>query len=183
MMTYTTADGREGMVVFKEFQPLPVFSFPDKGHKTLRTHMGRTGGLARGCPPLGNGIGPRHGLGISLIDCLPGGEALIVRIRGLDGADLGAFAAASTLGHVDIARVLNDPGLEVPFLTLQFPEFCCCQEFDVQVPADLDQFGRDDSHGTVIGGKRLVQLGHEPADGRIPFHQIHIESRIRQIQG
>jgi hypothetical protein len=26
------------------------------------------------------------------------------------------------------------------------------------VPADLDQLGRDDSHGTVVGGKGLVQL-------------------------
>jgi len=33
------------------------------------------------------------------------------------------------------------------------------------MPADLDQFGRDNSHGTVIGGKGLVELGHEPADG------------------
>jgi hypothetical protein len=24
------------------------------------------------------------------------------------------------------------------------------------MPADLDQFGREDSHGTVIGGKGLV---------------------------
>jgi hypothetical protein len=28
------------------------------------------------------------------------------------------------------------------------------------MPADLDQFRRDDSHGTVIGGKGLVQLRH-----------------------
>jgi hypothetical protein len=34
------------------------------------------------------------------------------------------------------------------------------------VPADLDQFGRDDSHGTIVGGEGLVQLGHDPADGR-----------------
>jgi hypothetical protein len=33
------------------------------------------------------------------------------------------------------------------------------------MPADLDQFGRDNSHGAVIGGKRLVHLGHDPANG------------------
>ena len=32
------------------------------------------------------------------------------------------------------------------------------------MPADLDQFGRNNSHGTVIGGKGLVELGHESAD-------------------
>ena len=29
-------------------------------------------------------------------------------------------------------------------------------EFDIDVPADLDQFGGDNSHGTIIGGKGLV---------------------------
>jgi hypothetical protein len=33
------------------------------------------------------------------------------------------------------------------------------------VPADLDQFGRDNSHGTVIGRESLVELSHNPADG------------------
>jgi hypothetical protein len=36
----------------------------------------------------------------------------------------------------------------------------------IDVPADLDQFRRDNSHGTIIRGKRLVQLGHNAADGR-----------------
>jgi hypothetical protein len=34
------------------------------------------------------------------------------------------------------------------------------------MPADLDQYGRNNSHRTVIGGKRFVQLGHNPANGR-----------------
>ena len=38
-------------------------------------------------------------------------------------------------------------------------------QFDVQMPADLDQYGGDDSHRAVIGGKCLVQLGHDPANG------------------
>jgi hypothetical protein len=51
------------------------------------------------------------------------------------------------------------------------------------MPADLDQFGRDNSHGTVIGGKGLIQLGHDPADGRGFFEEIDIVSGIRQIKG
>ena len=49
------------------------------------------------------------------------------------------------------------------------------------MPADLDQFWRDDSHGTVIGGKSLIQLGHAPADGRAFFQEIDVISRISQI--
>ena len=31
-------------------------------------------------------------------------------------------------------------------------------QFNIWMPADLDQFGGDNSHGTIIGGKRFVQL-------------------------
>jgi hypothetical protein len=52
----------------------------------------------------------------------------------------------------------------------------------VNVPADLDQFGRKNSHGTVIGGKGFIQLRHHPADGAGFFNQIHIKTGISQIQ-
>jgi hypothetical protein len=51
------------------------------------------------------------------------------------------------------------------------------------MPADLDQFGRDNSHGTVIGGKGLVQLGHHASNGGGPFHQVDIVAGIGQVQG
>jgi hypothetical protein len=34
------------------------------------------------------------------------------------------------------------------------------------MPADLDQFGRNNSHGTVVGGKGLVQFTHDTTDSR-----------------
>jgi len=51
------------------------------------------------------------------------------------------------------------------------------------MPADLDQFGRDNSHGAVIGGKGLVQLGHNSSDGRTFFQKVDIITGIGQIQG
>ena len=33
-------------------------------------------------------------------------------------------------------------------------------DIDVKVPADLDQLGRDNSHGTIICWKGLIQLCH-----------------------
>ncbi len=51
------------------------------------------------------------------------------------------------------------------------------------MPADLDQFGRDNSHGTVIGRKGLVQLGHDAAYGRRPFDKVDIKAGLGQIQG
>jgi hypothetical protein len=50
------------------------------------------------------------------------------------------------------------------------------------VPADLDQFGRDNSHGTVVGWKSFVQLGHQTADGRGLFNQMNQVAGVGQIQ-
>jgi len=46
--------------------------------------------------------------------------------------------------------------------------------FDVAVPADLDQLGGDNSHGAVVAGEGLVDLGHGAADGRALFHQVDV---------
>jgi hypothetical protein len=55
-------------------------------------------------------------------------------------------------------------------------------KLDVGVPADLDQFGRNNSHGTVIGGEGLVQLRHDATDSRRPFNQMNIKAGISKIQ-
>jgi len=71
------------------------------------------------------------------------------------------------------AAVLNnassaffDFDFEITGRTFHGLKVCIRDQLDVHVPADLDQFGRDDSHGAVVGGKGLVQLGHDSADGR-----------------
>jgi hypothetical protein len=56
-------------------------------------------------------------------------------------------------------------------------------ELDIDMPADLDQFGGDNSHGTVIGWKSFVQLGHDATNGRRFFHEMNIKAGICQIQG
>ena len=48
-----------------------------------------------------------------------------------------------------------------PFYTVNFSK---CQNLYIWMPADLDQFGREYSHGAVIGGECLVELGHMAAN-------------------
>jgi hypothetical protein len=55
-------------------------------------------------------------------------------------------------------------------------------DFDVDVPADLDQLWGDDSHGTVVSGKGLVDLSHLAANGRTLFNQVDIIARVGGIQ-
>jgi len=51
------------------------------------------------------------------------------------------------------------------------------------MPADLDQFGCEDSHRAVIGGKSLVKLGHVPANARSFLNQINLETGSGKVQG
>jgi len=72
--------------------------------------------------------------------------------------------------------VLGDFNLEVSLLTADAVYFGESDEADVGMPADLDQLGGDDSHGTFVGRKGLIELGHDPADSGGPFHQVHIKT-------
>ena len=65
----------------------------------------------------------------------------------------------------------NVPGLflqgdvEVSRLSFYTVNFGISQDLYIGVPADLDQFGREYSHGAVIGGIGLVELGHVATKG------------------
>ena len=50
------------------------------------------------------------------------------------------------------------------------------------MPADLDQFGRENSHRAVIGGKGLIQLGHMAADARPFLNQINLKTGSGKIK-
>ena len=50
------------------------------------------------------------------------------------------------------------------------------------MPADLDQFGRENSHGAVIGWKGLVELGHMSTNARSFLNQIHLKTSAGKIK-
>jgi len=91
------------------------------------------------------------------------------------------FKAGTTAGAelwIDGSRFLFDPDLELANLSLDADQIRVGDHLYVQMPADLDQFRGDDSHGTVIGGKGLVQLRHDTTYGGGLFHYIDIVSGI-----
>jgi hypothetical protein len=57
------------------------------------------------------------------------------------GTFLGAGAAADALADVDVAGVLDELHLEVARFTPDLFDFAEGSQLDVQMPADLDQFG------------------------------------------
>ena len=115
-----------------------------------------------------------------------GGAGVDFRFRQLyfvvNGTDIQAGAASRAFGGIDVAGFLFQGSRKVPGLTFNILQFGKGKELDVSVPADLDQLGRDNSHGAVIGGKGLVDLCHGTANGRALFHQVDEIPCIGQVQ-
>ena len=91
---------------------------------------------------------------------------MIVGIRDFDRAvlDTDCTARAFVLYNVSWFFIQGDREISrFPFYTFNFS---IAQDFYVGMPADLDQFWRENSHGAVIRGISLVKLGHLAANGR-----------------
>ena len=91
---------------------------------------------------------------------------MIVWIGDFDRAVLytGSTTRAVVLYNVSGFFIQGD--LEVSCFPFYTDDFGIRQDLYVGMPADLDQFGREYSHGAVIGGIGLVKLGHFAANGR-----------------
>jgi len=124
----------------------------------------------------GNGLGIRHIGGFAL------DKAHVVGIADLFGTLFGTFAAGNALALIDIAGMIQDLDLEITGLAADGFDFAEGSQLDVEMPADLDQFGGDNSHGTIIGGKSFGQLGHHPANGCRSFNQVNIVSCVSNVQ-
>jgi hypothetical protein len=104
------------------------------------------------------GIGSGYGLCVRLINRFPVYEALIVETIKTDRTNFGAISAPRTLIKIDISRTFVQGDLKISGFAGYLLNLGYGVKLYVNVPADLDQFRRDNSHGTVIGGKGLVQL-------------------------
>jgi hypothetical protein len=124
-----------------------------------------------------------HCLGILDIDRLALDQVFVKSVIHLLGALFSARSAGNTLFHVHEAGMLDHLHREISRFTAHVYDFRKGQEFDVEMPADLDQFGGDNSHGAVIGGECLVQCRHGPADGGSLFQKINVIPGVSEIQG
>jgi hypothetical protein len=69
------------------------------------------------------------------------GQAPVEFVGKFDRTDFGAIAAAGAFGKVDKTGVLLDGSGKATLFTLEINQFRIGDQFDVQMPADLDQFG------------------------------------------
>jgi hypothetical protein len=56
--------------------------------------------------------------------------------------------------------VVDQRNRKIAGVTLNSFYLTICDQVNVQVLADLDQFRRNNSHGTIIGWEGLVEPGH-----------------------
>jgi hypothetical protein len=88
----------------------------------------------------------------------------LIRVLGRAVFYTGRTGRAFVLSN--ISGLLRQGDLKVSCCPFYFINFSIGEDLYIWMPADLDQFRRQNSHGTVIGGESLVKLGHMPTDGR-----------------
>jgi hypothetical protein len=87
-----------------------------------------------------NGIFQRNGLGVFDIDGLSFPHGRIVFIVHLFGTFFRAGPAGDTFVRVHITGMLQNADLKIARFPLKGGDFRKCEQLNVDVPADLDQF-------------------------------------------
>jgi len=114
---------------------------------------------------LADGVSARVSLSVTFIGDFPVVQSQVEQIGHFNGTSIGAVAASGAGVQVNMASLLVNNGGEIALFTAYLLDFTERQELNIYMPADLDQFRGDNSHGTVIGGECLVKLRHGPANG------------------
>ncbi len=108
MRAHTSTDSRERVVELDGLQGVLIAALPDESYEARHT-LSRWTSQPAGSPSLAlNAKSVGNCLWKEPVDCLPGAELTVERIRHTDGANLGAKTAANTFVEVDIARPVMD---------------------------------------------------------------------------
>ena len=124
----------------------------------------------------------RNGLGEVNVDRFIRRQILIVWVRDLHRAVFHTGGTARALILNDVSGLCGQGDVEVPYLPFYTVNFGIRQNLYVGMPADLDQFGGENSHRAVVRGVGLVQLSHMAANGGGPLNEIDLIAGFGQIQ-
>jgi len=127
-------------------------------------------------------VGGRHGLGKRPVDCLGRLQSRVIRVGPYGRTSQAAQAAADAELRIHVPRLTAHPGLEIAGRAIQPDDFRKGVQPYVGMPTGIHHQGAENSDRTIDGREYLVQLTHAPADRRRPLHQVHLESRPREIE-
>jgi len=140
VMADPAADAGERVLFLEEFQSFSELALVDKGDVALDTHMGGTGGFTGSGAAFVDTKCTRDGLGVFLESGLAVRETFVILIGASNWAHLGTLAAAGAFVRVDEAGFLVNFCRKITGFSIQFHQFRVGEQFDIEMPADLDQF-------------------------------------------
>jgi hypothetical protein len=111
------------------------------------------------------GVGGRGCLSIRNVDGLPVGEIFIIGVWNWNRTIGSANPACRAFLFIHVARLFAYHHLEVPGISRNLLHRGIGDDFDVGMSGRLNESGGENSDGTIIGGKGLVQSGHDAAYG------------------
>ena len=109
-------------------------------------------------------------MGEILIDGLALSEAHIEIVLNCGWALLHASTTAGAEIFIYIAGLFAHLDIERTYLAFYLFHLAVSEEINIGMPTGIQQLGRENSDGTVVGGKGFVQLGHLAADTGQLFH-------------
>ena len=107
---------------------------------------------------------------------------LIKLIGAIDRTVLYTCSATCAFALYYISGLFSQGYLEITCFSSYAVNFSIGEDLYIGMPADLDQFRCEYSHGAVIGGKGLVKLSHMSADGRRFINKVHLKTRNAEIK-
>jgi hypothetical protein len=107
----------------------------------------------------------------------------VENVNGHGRAFFGARPAAGAQIFVHVAGFPLYADFEIARFTADSLDFAVGEKIYFGMPTDIQQLRRENSDSAIIGGERLVELGHSTANAREPFHHMHLDSHFRQVQG
>jgi len=117
------------------------------------------------------------------MNCLIKGDILVILIWILDRTVFNTYRATCAFVFFYISWFPYQCYMKITYLTFYLVDLCIGENLYIWMPADLDQFRCENSHGAVIGGKGLIKLCHMATDTRRLFHQVNLEACRCQVKG
>src|ERR1019366_3560196 len=174
--------GGEWVIAQNDLERLVKALLRDQGHVPLSALMNRACSLAGSGPAARDREDVRDSLWEGTVDCLSLSQPLIELGRQRDWTLCRASAAARAFRRDHKAWLLLNPDREISRYPIDVFHLTQGKDFDVLVPADLDQARRHGAHRAIVGGKSFVELRHDPANGSAALGQIHLDATVGQIE-
>jgi hypothetical protein len=172
----------EGKVSLDDLQSILIPPLRSEGNITLDVHTSGTCHHTWWPLRLLDGIDIGNGLRIGNIRGLPLGQAPLIFAGQFNRTNPRTFAATGALQRINISGVLLHAHPIPTRFALYLQNLGIGQDLHIQMATKLYELGREDSHGTIVSGKGLIQLSHHPSDARSPLYHIDEITRFGQVE-